>query len=269
MELQSFLDEFTAHFSTILKQNLEGIYLHGSAAMGCYQEGKSDIDLLIIVGTPISLEVKQELIAAVLKLEEKDPQKQTEWSILRKADLNHFLFPTPFELHYSKSHKDKYVSDPKYTCADGVDADLAAHIVVTQQRGICLYGTEISSAFPLVAEQYFIRSIVHDVSDAMNEIVNNPVYYTLNLCRVLYYFRRGSILSKSEAGQWALEQPFSSENHSIILHCLQIYESTDVHAWRPVERMCLVRFAENMLREIEKELARKGYNGIQFLEEDK
>lgn len=266
MELQLFLDEFTTQFSVILKQNLEGIYLHGSAAMGCYQEGTSDIDLLIIVGTPLSWAVKQELVTAVLELEEKDPQKQTEWSVLQREALNQFSYPTPFELHYSKAHKEKYISDGNYLCANGVDADLAAHIVVTQHRGVCLHGKEISLVFPPIAEQYYIRSILYDVREATKEIVSNPVYYTLNLCRILSFLRHKFVLSKSEAGYWALEQPFLSDNHSIILHCLQIYESASAHARRSEKRMCLTRFATNMLHEIREELTNKGYNGIHFLE---
>jgi len=34
----------------ILGNNLTGIYLHGSAVMGCFQPGKSDIDLLLDSG---------------------------------------------------------------------------------------------------------------------------------------------------------------------------------------------------------------------------
>ncbi|MDY0396931.1 DUF4111 domain-containing protein [Virgibacillus halophilus] len=196
MELLLFLEKFTANVSSILKENLVGIYLHGSASMGCYREGTSDIDILIIVSNPLSLVVKRKLITVVLELEEKDPQKQTEWSILLKADLDHFSYPTPFVLHYSKIHKEQYILDPSYSCANDVDPDLAAHIVMTRKRGKCLAGGEICQVFPSVPDEYYIRSIVHDVKDAVKEMDNNPVYYILNLCRVLCYLRNRSVLSK-------------------------------------------------------------------------
>ena len=33
----------------IFRENLMGVYLHGSAAMGCFQAQKSDLDLLFLV----------------------------------------------------------------------------------------------------------------------------------------------------------------------------------------------------------------------------
>ena len=43
-ELKELLDDFILNSKNILYDNLIGIYLHGSLAMGCYNEKKSDID---------------------------------------------------------------------------------------------------------------------------------------------------------------------------------------------------------------------------------
>ena len=48
-ELKGLLDEFICNSKNILQDNLIGIYLHGSLAMGCFNEKKSDIDLLVVV----------------------------------------------------------------------------------------------------------------------------------------------------------------------------------------------------------------------------
>ena len=37
----------------ILKDRLTGVYLHGSAVMGCYQLKKSDLDFLVVVSTAL------------------------------------------------------------------------------------------------------------------------------------------------------------------------------------------------------------------------
>ena len=37
-----------------------------------------------------------------------------------------------------------------------------------------------------------------------NDIAENPVYMTLNLCRVLAYLRDGAVLSKKQGGEWGL-----------------------------------------------------------------
>ncbi|QHS21759.1 nucleotidyltransferase domain-containing protein [Virgibacillus sp. MSP4-1] len=48
MYVQSFVNQLAQIYQTQLKANLIGIYLHGSLAMGCYQPGKSDIDILAV-----------------------------------------------------------------------------------------------------------------------------------------------------------------------------------------------------------------------------
>ena len=45
---ESICSEFVARFQNILKENLVGVYLHGSAVMGCFNPAKSDIDLIVV-----------------------------------------------------------------------------------------------------------------------------------------------------------------------------------------------------------------------------
>jgi Nucleotidyltransferase domain. len=53
MERDDNMDMITGLFvkcaREILKDNLAGVYLHGSAVMGCYQPKKSDLDFLVVV----------------------------------------------------------------------------------------------------------------------------------------------------------------------------------------------------------------------------
>ncbi|MDY0406366.1 nucleotidyltransferase domain-containing protein [Virgibacillus sp. 179-BFC.A HS] len=137
MKLQTFLNRFVANCKTILEKNLVGIYLHGSAAKGCYQRGISDIDILIVVMKRMDIKTKKALIASILQLDASDPQNKLERSILLQQDLEQFQYPTPFQLHYSEAHKEKYMMDNDYMCMDGLDEDLAAHIVDTRHRGVC------------------------------------------------------------------------------------------------------------------------------------
>lgn len=47
MLYQNILDEIVDESKMIFKEDLTGIYLHGSLAMGCFNPKKSDIDLMI------------------------------------------------------------------------------------------------------------------------------------------------------------------------------------------------------------------------------
>lgn len=124
-------------------------------------------------------------------------------------------YPTPFELHYSNSHRDRYLSDSNYLCGNFTDKDLAAHFTIIRHRGICLYSKMIEEVFIDVPRKYYIDSIINDIENSEEDIVENTMYITLNLCRVLYYIKENIIFSKLEAGNWAKE--IVTEQYRIIV----------------------------------------------------
>ena len=52
--LRLIIKKFVEQSQHILDNNLVGIYLHGSAVMGCFNDKKSDIDLLVVVNSSLS-----------------------------------------------------------------------------------------------------------------------------------------------------------------------------------------------------------------------
>ena len=205
--LKHITDQFVKYSKDILGDNLVGIYLHGSAVMGCYNNKKSDIDLLVVVNNNLSDEDKLRYMDMVVKLNADALPKGIELSIIRKSICKPLIYPTPFELHFSISHLEWYTKNPlDYILKmHGTDKDLAAHIMIIYHRGVCLYGEEIRSVFEDVDHKVFFDSIWNDIQHSKEEILENPVYITLNLCRVLAYKQENLILSKQEGGKWALD----------------------------------------------------------------
>lgn len=205
--LKHITDQFVKYSKDILGDNLVGIYLHGSAVMGCYNNKKSDIDLLVVVNNNLSDEDKLRYMDMVVKLNADALPKGIELSIIRKSICKPLIYPTPFELHFSISHLEWYTKNPlDYILKmHGTDKDLAAHIMIIYHRGVCLYGEEIRSVFEDVDHKVFFDSIWNDIQHSKEEILENPVYITLNLCRVLAYKQKNLILSKQEGGKWALD----------------------------------------------------------------
>lgn len=72
--LDSVTEAFVRKSREILGENLVGVYLHGSAVMGCFNEKKSDIDLLTVVNEKISDEIKKRYMDMVVKLNEDAPK---------------------------------------------------------------------------------------------------------------------------------------------------------------------------------------------------
>ncbi|MBQ8846878.1 MAG: nucleotidyltransferase domain-containing protein, partial [Lachnospiraceae bacterium] len=67
-KLKTVTESFVKHSKAILGDNLVGVYLHGSAAMGCYNDEKSDIDLLVVIHNDMSDEEKRRYMDIVVEL---------------------------------------------------------------------------------------------------------------------------------------------------------------------------------------------------------
>ncbi len=246
--LNDLLKSFVTQCQKILGDDLVGIYLHGSAVMGCYNEKKSDIDLLVVVNEAIPRDIKHRFLDMVVELNTYAPPKGIELSIVKREVCDPFVYPTPFELHFSIAHLEWYKTDPldyidKMT---GTDKDPAAHFTIIYHRGKCLYGKDIKDVFGAVGKKDYFDSICSDIEDAETEIMNDPTYIILNLCRVLAYKKEELILSKREGGKWGIcNAPEKYRN--LILQALDEYSSDRSAKW---EENNAREFAEYMIAQI-------------------
>ncbi|WP_096189610.1 aminoglycoside adenylyltransferase domain-containing protein [Evansella halocellulosilytica] len=252
MDIQAYLNKIVHVFRERLDENLVGVYLHGSLAMGCFNPDKSDVDLLVIIKNKIPYEKKKCIVNEFLNVT-RGRKNQLEMSIILEDYLHHFVHPTPFELHYFHS---QYLTDKNYVCGgDGFDdPDLAGHIVVTYERGMTLYGEEIKKIFKPIEQKYYIDSIVNDIKDAPAKIGDNPVYFTLNLCRVLYYLKEGAVSSKAEAGEWAVAN-LPGQYRKLVNHFLYVYKGQKIDSIS-FNNNELTEFANSMIDEISKQVTR-------------
>ena len=249
--MNGLLEEFIRRSAEILKDNLCGIYLHGSAVMGCFHPETSDIDLIVVVNGPVSDDTKLVYMAMVTELNTAAPPKGIEMSVVTRCVCRPFVYPTPFELHFSPAHLDRYRNDPDLYVRTmrGTDRDLAAHFTVIRARGRCLYGLPAGDVFGEVPERDYLDSIWYDVAGAREEIAGNTAYLVLNLARVLAYCREGSVLSKQEGGEWALAC-LPEEFHSLVRDALKEYAEGGRGGY-DVE--CAGRYADYMLERITRE----------------
>jgi len=190
-----------------LGSNLEGIYLHGSIALDSFNPGTSDLDIIVLLKNPIDIDLRFSLIRFFLDLSLKP--SPIEISLITLGAVWPWQYPTPFELHSSEYWRSRYEeqvqsSNKDFWSETPVDSDLACHITLINRCGICLWGTPIEQAFPVVPETDFRASILSDVDYAANALDTMPVYGILTLSRILSYLETGEILSKGLAGEWVL-----------------------------------------------------------------
>jgi predicted nucleotidyltransferase len=251
--IQALLQDLVHSLHTVLEDNLVGIYLHGSLAMNCFNPERSDVDFLVIVKQKLEIQIKREIIYSLIELSNAAPAKGLEMSIVLYEEVRNLRFPTPYELHFSNMWKDGFVQERVDYEKEDTDPDLAAHFVITRERGICLVGQPIKEVFPEVPWRYYVASIMYDVQDVCKTISNDPVYGVLNLCRVFAFVRGGRITSKEEGGEWVLKALASgnSEFHDLIQKVLEEYRFGSEKHILSLNHDLLRDFSEYMMKEIQ------------------
>ena len=194
-----------------LEQDLIGIYLHGSLALGYFEEGASDLDILMVCRERLPRRQRLAIAQEIMELDNKPCS--LEMSAIWIQDLQPWKHPTPCQFHYSDYWTETYrklIDGQMKECflvdTDFEDADIACHVKLTKQCGICVCGNPIEQVFPDVPEDDFWKSISADVKE-YDFHAYNPKYFSSNILilgRILSYKKLGRILSKYEGGLWML-----------------------------------------------------------------
>jgi streptomycin 3"-adenylyltransferase len=242
------LKQIENNYKEILEDNLIGIYIHGSITFGCFHWENSDIDFIVVIRNKITSKIKLQLLKVLENLLEQVPKKGFEMSIVLQRYCQNFVYPTPYELHFSKQCLESYFENPLWLCndKDSVDYDLAAHFMVIKHCGIVQYGEAIDVVFKEVPKANYIDSIYLDCKDAYQEVIHNPCYVILNLCRVYAYVKDGLILSKQDGGYWGLDN-VPTRYRSLIIEMLHVYTNN-----QPItsERELDVNFCQYMITKL-------------------
>ena len=205
---KKFVFNLASETKQIMNNNFIGFYLHGSLAMGGFNPRSSDIDVLVVTHESLTIETKRLLANLYLKYSTKP--YPIEISFLKKVQLDSWEHPSPYEFHYSEFWRERYEVDlfeKRFTYLNEdikTDPDLAAHITIMNDRGICIEGSSISEVFPRIPSSDFLSSIKGDYEECLANIVDDPIYCSLNMLRVFWYVKEGIISSKQEAGNWGL-----------------------------------------------------------------
>lgn len=256
MFYEDLLRRFTEMSKRVLGDNLIGVYLHGSLAMGCFNPIKSDLDLILIVGNDVSKDIKLDFLQNVLEFNKEASKKGIELSIVKREFCEPFTYPTPYELHFSNTYVDWVKENPEDYIEKiiGTDKDLAAHFTIINKYGVTLYGAQINEVFGEVARDYYVDSIWYDIENAREDILNNPMYVTLNLCRVLAGLKDGLVLSKKTGGEWGISI-LPDEYIPFVNHALRCYLNDETMNVDSKDKSDVaIGFADYMLMQIRQEI---------------
>jgi streptomycin 3"-adenylyltransferase len=199
--IREFLIETLSRVQSILKEDLVGVYLYGSLAMGCFNPKSSDIDLILVVRKRPLKGQRKEVIEYLKEVCSKS--RRIELSIIRENILRNPRYPIMVDLHFE--HWGEIFENEK-------DKEILSNLYTARKRGFCVWGKPISNVFSEIPPEYHLRSVVDDLSCTRKYLHENPervgydpvVYWVLGSCRILAFIREEKVLSKLEGGQWGL-----------------------------------------------------------------
>jgi streptomycin 3"-adenylyltransferase len=187
------LDRVVAGLRDTIGDALIAVILHGSLATGCFNERRSDVDLLVVTRRPI------EDRAAVLSLLERESGSYDEpgWprplevSALTLDQIAEWSDPPAYDLHFPGRP------------GPGVDPDLPAHVWVARRYGLPLYGPAPKELLPDVPEEQYLAALLVDARDAIAEGHEFARYAILTLCRVWVQLETLEFQTKDSGAEWA------------------------------------------------------------------
>jgi predicted nucleotidyltransferase len=241
MTLNEAIQIMTGEIVTVLADNKPTIYLFGSVALDDFQLGWSDIDILVLTNREITEQQAETLVGLRQALLERYPGnpyfRLFEGGML---SANAFL--------QDKKERTVYwgTSGQRITDCYKMDSFGMAELL---DSGILLYGEDIRSKMTYPAYSQIRDDIINHVQAARTHGV--VVGWLLDIARGIYTLRTGKIVSKTAAGEWALNEGFCPDA-DILQKTVQIrkeplrYTKED----KSVDNAVIQRFADVLENEV-------------------
>ena len=201
-----------------LQESIVGIYLYGSS-INSGLGPESDLDLLVVITDILNDEIRQQLSQNLLMLSRPvgSIKRALEVTVLIQSEICAFKYPLKYELQYGEwlriDLENGLSLQPQF------DPDLYILLYKAQHANCCLYGTVLQTWLPNIPMHY-VQQAMKDLcagiilnwdqdADERNQI--------LALCRILYTFSIGEIVSKDDAAKWVASKMQRNQAELLIL----------------------------------------------------
>ena len=197
------IGRMTKEIVSALDGNVHSIWLYGSVVQADFRLGWSDIDILVLTGKQITDSQAQKLVN-LRQVLAADAPGNPYYPLFEGviAQLDEYLSGTFSRLVYwgttGQRITDRYKPDPfsQYELA---------------RNGRSVYGSDDRSIFTLPGREMLIDAIrVHyETIRKYAQQTDERLYscgWLLDICRCIYTLRNNDVISKTQAGIWALQE---------------------------------------------------------------
>ncbi len=191
----------------VLGAQLVGIYLYGSLSLGDFNPATSDIDFLVVTAGELSNDTLTHLQAMHSAIAESNLPyaRALEGSYIPQTALRRYD-PVHCEHPCINSHDGIVVRREPH----GQDWAIQRHII--REHGVVITGPSPDTLIDPVSSENLQAGVRDLLYGWWTTLLDSPIleqgdyqaFAVLTMCRMLYTFEHGDIVSKPVAAQWAL-----------------------------------------------------------------
>ena len=190
------------NINQILNDNLMSIYIYGSYVLNDFKLGWSDIDILVLTKKELDLDTAEKLMQlrqSLLKNEPKNKYYRSFEGMMLSLDgfLTHKKENVVYWGTKGEKIKDSYVLD-----------SFSMKQLVNNSK--LIFGTDVRDKFKEPTYQELLEGVIkhYETIREHARVTGRNVYsfgWFLDISRCIYTLQTGDIISKTEAGKWALK----------------------------------------------------------------
>jgi predicted nucleotidyltransferase len=204
-DINDLLSTLVSKVSTILSDNLVGIYVYGSLVEGDFNYERSDIDLLVAVKEDIT----DEQFVSLDKMHSDMVDQYPAWD-----DRIEIAYVSLYNLKHFKTSLGKIavISPGEPFNIKDAGKDWLINYYLIQGKSIILYGPSPQTIIEPISKDEFITSVKEQALEWKNRVVETKSsvgyqhYAVLTMCRAFYTLTFGKQPSKLMAGTWMFEK---------------------------------------------------------------
>ena len=233
-QIRSEIVKYAEGLDGTLGVDLVAAYIHGSLSRGCFCSSTSDVDVLAVVAGPCH----DDLAAAVLGVHrEADIPIDAAFIVQRDLNVDRLCMPVEFLVKPMSGGKIVRPSEARW--------DILLQRQDVYEAGISIVGPPPQDLVCPVPWSLLVRSL-DELFAHTTTYFKDPV---LTLCRIVYAHKHRGLVSKYDAGEWAM-RTFPQEWQMMIAAAFRCYAEGESAQNRSTgdlaafEEFCAIRIGE-------------------------
>jgi streptomycin 3"-adenylyltransferase len=198
--------EYAARLTDQLLSALDGdvyaVYLHGSAVLGGWRAGVSDVDVMVVLPDDLRPDSGSLLASAAASTVSACRGTGLEMSAVSRAEAAAPRPPWRFVAYVRAAERGK--RRVVFGAAHLGDPNLILHYAACRSAGWPVFGPPAATLIGPLPRRALLDALARELTWGLEQ--GSAPYALLNACRALLYLQDRQLVGKTTGGQWALDQ---------------------------------------------------------------